>query len=146
MLIIRTTDAAYAASGIRNLARQVAYYVEDMERVGERNDLWRLRIPAVNITETLNRALHEKMSKPILDWAGEEGFRIEPAAHGRPGILWLQGGALIYPSGKISIFILLRRPMSRQSNSVTEDVEGTITGLIRTPTGGPEFSLSVFEC
>ncbi len=61
MLIIRTTDAAHAASGIQELAGQVVYCVEDMECVGNRHDLLRLRISALPLTQTLNQALHEKM-------------------------------------------------------------------------------------
>ncbi len=42
MLIIRTTDATYTISGIKELAGQVVYLPNDIEPVVERDDLSRL--------------------------------------------------------------------------------------------------------
>ena len=83
MLIIRATDDVHAASGIQELAEQVLYSLEDMECVGDRDDLLKLRIPALPLDQPrnpalllvreLNKALHEKMVRE--DLQGEMAHR-----------------------------------------------------------------------
>ncbi len=66
MLIIHTTDAAHATSGIQELVGQIVYSPEDMEYVVGRDDLLRLRISALPLVQTLNEALHKKMVREDL--------------------------------------------------------------------------------
>ena len=64
MLIIPITDTAHFESGIQELAEQVVCETEDMERMEERDDIWRLPVPLQllkTLLKTLNKVLYEEM-------------------------------------------------------------------------------------
>ncbi|KAK3385775.1 hypothetical protein B0H63DRAFT_473576 [Podospora didyma] len=158
MLNLRTTDATHSVSGIQKLAKQVLCYVEDMECVGERDNLLRLPIPPIpEPVQMLNKALHEKMARPIFKWATERGFEIEREISHGPTVLWLQGGGITCPSDMVSILVFVQRPTPKHSGGAVVEVTGGGEGLaarqeppfmgeVRTPITDPLFCSSMFEC
>ncbi|KAK3938100.1 hypothetical protein QBC46DRAFT_390946 [Diplogelasinospora grovesii] len=139
MLIIRSVDVIHdmeviytddireddiRMDDIRRLAEQVVCCVEDMEYVEERNDLLRQPVPPVpQPIGSLTKLFYEKTAVLMYKWAEKRGFRIKRFIYYGPQIVWLQGDGLLARKDRISIFIVVRLPRSRDSDGSDETTE-----------------------